>query len=536
MLNSFAYMRNKYKNRIIVIILIIIGAFIRVYEFPAIPPGLNQDEAASAYESYSLAKTGEDRWGNKTPAYFPSWGSGQNVLLAYLSIPFINQLGLTIFSARIVMLLIGLLTLPLIYYCIRPLGSSIALIGLLFIVSVPWHFMLSRWGLESNISPFFMLLGCTTLSRALLAKKSYWILFCLIPFALSLYAYGTVLIVLPMFFIIIIHFNYRIIKVNYKKWIGALFIFVILSFPFITFILENYIFHRDILLLDQLFFGTPLFPSNRLNQVSRGSWKAILYENSHFILSGFDDHSPFSKMDGFNILFSFALVLSFIGSVFFLYQYFYKEKIKYVVMYEQYFVLLSIFFAWLVSSLFLSLIFFLNVNRFNNFYIPCLVMSAWGIFCVLAYVKNRIWRSILYVVVLSVVIIENGLAINYYFNSYSSYEIKDSFNDGLREAYIATDSLPVTQVCITNELSQSYIYTLFYLQYSPKKFREEVDFEIENGIYKVNKFGKYIFDYSFIDKSKPYGYLFYKKHMQDKENIHKKVVFSNEYWEVGIIE
>ena len=65
---------------LLVLAVLALGVVVRVWHFPSVPPGLNQDEAASAYEAYSLAETGCDKWGNHLPIYFPAWGSGQNEL------------------------------------------------------------------------------------------------------------------------------------------------------------------------------------------------------------------------------------------------------------------------------------------------------------------------------------------------------------------------------------------------------------------------------------------------------------------------
>src|SRR5579875_3235756 len=89
-------------------LILAIGVGFRVAGFPNYPPGLNQDEVSAGYESWSLLQYGTDRWGNPWPAYFPSWGSGQNVLYSYLTIPFIKVFGLTAFSVRIVSLLAGI--------------------------------------------------------------------------------------------------------------------------------------------------------------------------------------------------------------------------------------------------------------------------------------------------------------------------------------------------------------------------------------------------------------------------------------------
>jgi len=180
------------------VLICLLGAALRLIQYPTLPPGFNQDEASSAYEAYCLAETGMDRWGNVLPAYFPSWGSGQNVLLSYLLVPVVKLFGLSIFSVRLIPVTLGILTLPLLGWGLRPLGRYPALLGMFLVAVVPWHFMMSRWALESNLAPFFMLLGCVLLARGLITNKRRWIVPSLLPFALALYAYGTTVIVLPI--------------------------------------------------------------------------------------------------------------------------------------------------------------------------------------------------------------------------------------------------------------------------------------------------------------------------------------------------
>jgi hypothetical protein len=88
------------RKRIVLVLLLLAGTFMLLYKFPSVPIGLHQDEMSEAYESYCLLHTGADRWGLPLPVYFVGWGSGQNVLQSYLTIPVVAALGLTRVSAR----------------------------------------------------------------------------------------------------------------------------------------------------------------------------------------------------------------------------------------------------------------------------------------------------------------------------------------------------------------------------------------------------------------------------------------------------
>lgn len=85
------------KKLVFAVMLIIIGAFVRIFEFCAIPSGLNQDEAFAGYEAFSILNYGIDSAGYHNPYYFVSWGNGMNVLESYLAIPFIKILGCSVF-------------------------------------------------------------------------------------------------------------------------------------------------------------------------------------------------------------------------------------------------------------------------------------------------------------------------------------------------------------------------------------------------------------------------------------------------------
>ena len=515
------------------LLVLALGVGARTIEFPEIPPGLNQDEAASAYEAYSLAETGRDKWGNKLPAYFPGWGSGQNVLLAYLTVPFIKTLGPTVFSARIVSLLIGLLTLPLFYYSVRPLGQFPALLGLLILAFCPWHLLLSRWALESNLLPFFMLLGCVTLSRALTTGRKGWIIPSLLPFSLALYAYGTTVLVLPVFFMLILLFHFPAIKQYYKQWLLAFGLFIISSFPFLLFFLENYVLKQNLAWTDHLFFATPLLPSNRVEQVG-GAWWLVLKENVHFIVWGFNDTTSYNRLPGYSLLFGGAVWFAAAGVAVFWYQ---QYKNKWEPAARGAYVTLSVFVGWLLAATVLCFCFFLNINRFNHFYLPCLVLAVWFVAYALQSLTNNTLRELAQLVVILFIGLRSYSVVNYYFTVFPKGAIRERFNDGLQNAFAVLGELPVEQLRITNQLSLPYVYALFFSHYPPADFQRKGQYELIDGRYKVNKFGKYVFNKKYLMKGKPYGYLSGRNEFARGDQQRRRIIlYTDDYWEVGIMQ
>jgi len=527
-------MSDKRKSLLYLLLILLVltaGVWIRVAHFPNIPPGLNQDEAGSAYESWSLAETGKDKWGNVLPAYFPSWGSGQNVLLAYLTIPALKLLGLNIFSARIVSLIFGLLMLPLMLFALWPAGRAKALLGLLVVALVPWHFMLSRWALESNLLPFFMLLGCALMIRGAISGKKRWIIPSLLPLAFALYAYGTTMVVLPLFLLLFLTLNFKRIWLHKWSWLVAFGIFCIAGFPFFIYFFEHYIIARNIAWTDHFFFSTPMCPSTRLSQVGGSD---LLSQNGVFMSNGFNDGSNYNLIQGYNLLYPFCSLLGGAGLVLAVVKLLQSKRVKEAP--TPVLVAISVFTSWGISACVLFFLFELNVNRFNHFYVPCIVLGIWLIDLLVGKILQESRKMIAYGIVFTMVILCTLPAIRNYFTNYPDSSIKTDFNSGLDEAFEAVKKLSATQILITDKMQLPYVYALFYLKYPPAQFQQEVNFEVKDGIYKVNRFGRYIFYPDYLEKTKQWGFLARKDELHSNDQLEKKLVFQNDFWEVGVMK
>jgi 4-amino-4-deoxy-L-arabinose transferase-like glycosyltransferase len=529
--------KNAFIYPVLILGILLLGLVLRTFRFPEIPPGLNIDEAVSAYEAFSLLETGKDKWGHPWPAYFPGWGSGQNVLLAYLSTPLIQVFGLNIFSARLPLLLVSLLTLPLFYLSLRPLGRFPALAGLLMLCLVPWHFMLSRWALESNLLPFFMLLGCYALSRALLTQQKRWIVPCLLPFALALYAYGTTVMVLPVLLGLAGVFYFKQLRARWRAWLGALTLFGVAAFPFLLFFVENHLLHANLAWTDHLFFATPILPSNRLDQINAGTWVDTLYANYYFLRAGCNDYSNYNLMPGFRPLLRFLVPLAVLGGLLggglllLSPKKFLADKPANTV--------IAVFLFWAAASFMLFVSFKLNINRFNHFYLPAIAITAWLLHLLTASLRRPALKRGGQAALVAWILLESSPGIRHYFTAYPQTNIRETFNAGLQPAFAALQKLPVNQVYLPHDLmplSLTYIYALFYLQYPPAALQQHGDFKIENGVYRVNRFGKYAFYEAYLRPGQAYGFLVRKGQQLPDSTRAREVYFENETWQVGIVK
>src|SRR4051812_13141688 len=168
---------------------IVVGLLLRTYAFAAIPRGLNQDEASTAYDAYSLIHFGVDRHGFRLPVVLVSWGSGMYALASYLAAPFIGIFGLEVWSARLPHLLAGMAALPLFFVLVRDtVDRRTAQIGVVLLAISPWHIMVSRWGLDSNLFPFVSLVATVLFVRP--TPRPRLLMGAAAGYSLALYSYG----------------------------------------------------------------------------------------------------------------------------------------------------------------------------------------------------------------------------------------------------------------------------------------------------------------------------------------------------------
>ena len=180
------------------ILLIAAGATVRLIYLGDLPAGLNQDEASTGYAAWAILEHGIDRHGYRNPVHLVSYGGGQNALYSYLSMPFIKLLGLTELSIRLTQALLGVVSLFVMYAVARMLaGRKFALFALFALAISPWHIMMSRWGLESNVLPAIVLLAFAFLIWGLRSPR--WIIPAFFLLALSLYAYRVAYMFVPLF-------------------------------------------------------------------------------------------------------------------------------------------------------------------------------------------------------------------------------------------------------------------------------------------------------------------------------------------------
>ena len=184
-------------QKLLFILILILGIGARLWMFGDVPGGINQDEAFAAREAWSLLHYGKDSFGYSYPMYLTAWGSGMNALNTYLMMPFIALFGMHTWVFRLPQMLIGILSL----FAIEEIVSKVAdwkcsLLAMFLLAVSPWHIMLSRWALESNLVVGFLLFGLLFFIYGM-EKQPFFILSAVF-YGLSLYCYAAVWPIVPI--------------------------------------------------------------------------------------------------------------------------------------------------------------------------------------------------------------------------------------------------------------------------------------------------------------------------------------------------
>ncbi len=150
----------RHATHIGVIAVLLIAGVLRVPELTHSPPGLNQDEAANAWNAYCLLKTGCDQFGARWPIfYMRALGEYRSTLFAYFMLPLQAVGGLNIWTTRLPAAAGGILTVLLMYWVgARLFGRLTGLLAAALLAIDPTHIQLTRWGHEASVGPLLTLL------------------------------------------------------------------------------------------------------------------------------------------------------------------------------------------------------------------------------------------------------------------------------------------------------------------------------------------------------------------------------------------
>lgn len=506
-------MKNLFKDKHLIIFLILfLGFALRVSNVSSLP-ALNADEAALGYNAYSLIQTGKDEHGNAWPIHFQSFNDFKPGLYVYMLIPFIATLGLTELAVRLPSLILGTATIYLVYLLAERFmkDERYQLLSALLVAISPWHIHFSRGGWEVNVATFFITLGVLFFVNARQNQKLYY--FSLVSFGLSVWTYHAARVVVPLLLLGLVYLHKKYLfgrKLGYslfpfvsKSFVGAIIVFGLIISPVIYDLVSS--------------------PGG----VSRASGVGLLADEGPFWKANEQrgEHGQKTQIFGkvlHNRPVNYTLVFlenwssHFMGEFLFLSgDEIQRNKVPefgQTYLFSLPFLLAGLYFAIKNSSKFAFILFWLLISpvpaaltfqsphalRSQNMVIPLTMLIAYGIIVFVDGVRSMAKTPLFELVVL---ILTLGITwdLTRYLHAYYSHMAKE-YNSSSQ--YAVKELVEYTQgkqqfsnVVVTDKYDQPYILFLFYLKYPPRDFQKDhvITPRDQYGFSTVRSFGRYRF-------------------------------------------
>ncbi len=136
---------------VLLIGIIALAAFLRLYDITNYPPGLFPDEAANGEDALLILE-------GDTRPFYPR-GNGREAMFFYLQAALVRTFGVGVWPMHAASALIGIATVAAMYFATRPyFGRLSGLLASLFIATSAWHITLSRTGFRAIQIPLIILL------------------------------------------------------------------------------------------------------------------------------------------------------------------------------------------------------------------------------------------------------------------------------------------------------------------------------------------------------------------------------------------
>ncbi|MFH1186443.1 MAG: glycosyltransferase family 39 protein [Chloroflexota bacterium] len=467
-------------HRALFVLILALGIFARTWEFGRLPPGLNPDEASTGVEALNLLQYGTDRNGISYPVKFISWGSGQDVLYAYLLIPLVAALGLSPAVVRLPMLAFGILSLPLMYMVARQLFTArLALLAMFMLAISPWHILLSRWALDSNLFPTLFLAGFACLLH--IRKSGCWFWIACLFFGLCLYSYGTAYAVVPVFLACAIAIVARTRLLAARHLVAGITSFAVLATPIALLLIVN----RSA--LSSISLGpitVPRFPVSVRWETTTliGAPDTVVSLISNMwtgarLLALESDGILYNVVDPFGYFYRVGLVLALGGLILLVHRS--RGNFGFEVL---------LLLAWIGAASIVAILQAVNINRFNIIFMPLLILGA----CAVDWIQSQheaAGPAAAFVLAAAFL----AFSVTYHGETYRR-QADSKFQNGLLAALRFARGVTDGGLCVTDKINMPYIYVLFTEHTSPDAFQASVKYvDPLQPLQRVASFGRYTF-------------------------------------------
>ena len=465
----------------ILIVIILLGLFLRVYRLDSVPPGLTWDEAALGYNAYSVSQTLKDEYGNFLPLTLKSFGDYKPALYAYLIIPFMLVVGLNEIAVRLpsVFAGIGLIIVSFLFTKHIFKNSWLSLAVAFFTALSPLSILFSRAGWESNVALFLNVTGLYLFLKGL--QKPKYFIFSAAIFSLSLICYQASKIFVPAILFGLFIFFRKDIK--YSKTFFAGLILMVLSMGLVF--SSTFIFGQSDRLAAQNYFAYAR-PEERVQRISQEEGRSvqslefqILHGEWWSFLSGIferylvyfspkilfieGDYSPRHSVPELGILSLYGLIFIPAG-LYILWKRNEKER--------------KIIFFWLFTATIPAVLSrdLISMVRALNIIFPLVILQGFGFYFLVK--KLAVLLHVKKIIIIGICLMIIFLNFCLFLDSYFVHLPKENAAGWLYGYKEAINAMPrdlskYQKVVFTDKYGQPYIYYLFYTKYPPEKFQKQ---------------------------------------------------------------
>lgn len=217
------------ENNLLLLILIILGIFVRFLWLDKIPVGITHDDADVVLSAQSFWQTGMDISGSPFPSslFFNKTPGKISGLPSVLISPVIGFFGLNLSNIHLIYVFVNLLTILFIVLLVRYFIDDPKVLSLVATAGLfnPWLFAYSRYPTEAPFALLFVVIAIYLIFR----QRAWNILFSTLFFVLSFYSYFGAKVAIPVLYpimLIIRYFQQNKDFKNIKIYLISLAVFV----------------------------------------------------------------------------------------------------------------------------------------------------------------------------------------------------------------------------------------------------------------------------------------------------------------------
>lgn len=456
------------------LLLLMLGAVLRLAFLGSMPGGLHQDESFVAWNAFAIFHEGMDSAGHVFPVYMADWGDGHSALYVWLTIPFVALNGgyITPFLSRLPQAIVAIFTLAAVYGILRRLlNRNAALWGLFMLAVCPWHIMMSRWGLDANLAPGFLIFGLYFFVRGL--EKERYLIWSAFFYGLCLYCYAICWLVVPFLLGLQILYGLWHKKLRIDKWsLLASGVLLVMALPLILFVLVN---QGVIEQIELPFLTIPVMGGYRGDEIAIGFnqlWKNLRTALS--LLWNQNTGAPYDILLPWGLFYDIGRVFAVVGAV--------CLAVKTLKgLFKREYTPETFLFIQLLGGGVVCLLVTAVLHQINALYIPLVLCEAYGIWAFVTFVvkKKEIVGKVCGAVVALVYLV---CLVGFQRDYYGDYKqvVNAYFAEGLQECVdYATEVCQETGLStITVEKGAQWPRLLLYTETLPSEYLDSVIYDV----------------------------------------------------------